>query len=322
VGQFGIGLSSIAPPGHRLLDRFVRNRLGVQLDPRELARLSALMNITAGRPELIIGLLDGPVDTHHPDLESPISTVSAKASAHCGDPVGPACHHGTFIAGVLGARRGSAAPAITPGCTLLLRPLFWDTEDPYKDPSASPSELALAIVECIDGGARLINVSAALTGGPFIGRDDLSEALRYAVSRQVLVVASAGNEATISGSVLATHPWVLPVMSYSTSGNPAAHCTLGRSLGIRGLGAPGDGVTSLSPGGGVAIRSGTSIAAAFVTGAAALLWSLVPEADAATIRAALLSAHHGRRRSVIAPLLDAWSAYASLTASRSKAGLR
>ena len=47
--------------------------------------------------------------------------------------------HGTYVAGILAARRGSGAPAICPGCTLLVRPIFLETaSDNAEMPSATP----------------------------------------------------------------------------------------------------------------------------------------------------------------------------------------
>jgi subtilisin family serine protease len=89
--------------------------------------------------------------------------------------------------------------------------------------------------------------------------------------------------------------------------------SLGRSIGIGGLGGPGEGVVSLGIDGQSVIFEGTSVATPFVTGAAALLWSLFPSASGAEIKAALLNAGIGSRRSVTPPLLNAWRAYETLT---------
>src|SRR5436853_614040 len=73
---------------------------------------------------------------------------------NCVRPTSAACNHGTFVAGILVARRGSVAPGICPGCTLLLRPIFIDpTRGEIQPPSASPKELTAAIVESIEAGA-------------------------------------------------------------------------------------------------------------------------------------------------------------------------
>ena len=87
------------------------------------------------------------------------------------------------------------------------------------------------------------------------------------------------------------------------------HSNLGSSVGRRGLGAPGDGVTSLGPEGKPLTQGGTSAAAPFVTGAVALLWSEFPNATAAEIKLAIIQASGTRRTTVVPPLLDAWRAY-------------
>ena len=74
--------------------------------------------------------------------------------------------HGTFVAGILSARRGSAAPSICPDCTLVVRPIFPESGGKRDGaPSASPRELARAIRDCIAAGSHVVNLSAAIQGG-------------------------------------------------------------------------------------------------------------------------------------------------------------
>ena len=87
---------------------------------------------------------------------------------------------------------------------------------------------------------------------------------------------------------------------------------LGSSIGRRGLGAPGDRITSLGAEGGTLTLGGTSAAAPFVTGTMALLWSEFPAATATEIRLAATQASALRRSSVVPPLLDAWAAYRAM----------
>jgi subtilisin family serine protease len=114
-----------------------------------------------------------------------------------------ACLHGTFIAGILSAKRSSAAPAICPGCTLLMRPIFTETTSGREHlPSATPQELAAAIIECIDAGAWAINLSLALAQPSTKGEQSLEEAFNHAVRRGVIVVAAAGNHDPSTGCVI------------------------------------------------------------------------------------------------------------------------
>jgi hypothetical protein len=95
------------------------------MDPLDAVKLTALMELTSGRPEVAIGLIDGPVASQHPDLAgSKIRAIPGKTTSTCRSPKSAACAHGTFVAGILSARRGSIAPAICPGCTLIVRPIF------------------------------------------------------------------------------------------------------------------------------------------------------------------------------------------------------
>lgn len=273
-------------------------------------RLAPLMERTAGRPEVVIGLIDGPVALDHPDLERRSIRAVRGRPASCSTE-DASCAHGTFVAGILAARRGTAAPAICPGCTLALRPIFGALRA-QAVPVAPPRELAAAIRECIAAGARIVNISATLTTTRGDERGLLAQALDLAARRGVLVVVAAGNQATVAGSVLSRHRWALPVVACSASGHPVASATLGMSIGARGLCAPGEDVVSLAPGGGQRRLGGSSTAAPVVTGAAALIWSEHPEAHAAEIRSALTGG--ARRASVVPPLLDAWSAYRAMEA--------
>lgn len=287
------------------------------MDPLELVRMPGLMELTHGRADVVVGLLDGPVALEHPDLMTGTRTLSRSPGA-CRGSESEACRHGTFVAGILAARRGSRAPAIAPGCTLLVRPIFAETGPTAELPSATPGELAEAIVDCVDAGASLLNLSAALSEGSIGAERELDEALGYAAQRGVLVVAAAGNQGTVGGSVITHHPWTIPVVAYDRAGRPLAHSNLGRSMGSRGVGAPGEGVVSLAPDGEPVTSGGTSVAAPFVTGAAALLWSAIPGAAGVEVRHALLSSRVGRRRTVTPPLLDAWRAYEMLSEGRGR----
>lgn len=290
--------------------------IGGRMDPLEFVRLVGLMALTRGRPDLVVGLVDGPVALDHPDLATGNVRTLADGPGACQDTGSMSCWHGTFVAGILAARRGSRAPAIAPGCTLVVRPVFSEARQVGELPSATPEELSEAIIDCVDAGARVLNLSATLAGGSIGTERALEEALQYTVQRGVLVIAAAGNQGVLAGSAITHHPWVIPVVAYAWAGRPLARSNLGRSIGSGGLGALGEGVVSLTPEGEPAVSAGTSIATPFVTGAAALLWSAFPAATAAEVKHALLSAPAGRRRMVAPPPLNAWGAYEVLSTSQ------
>lgn len=236
--------------------------------------------------------------------------------------VSAACLHGTFVAGILVAKRGSIAPAICPGCTLLVRPIFAESSSTNGDmPSATPEELASAIIDSVDSGGRVLNLSAALAQPSSRGERQLEEALNYAARLGVIVVAAAGNQGTVGSSAITRHPAVIPVAACDLQGRPLSESNLGKSIGRQGLSAPGTNIASLSADGKDHGFSGTSAAAPFVTGAIALLWSEFPNAGAGEIRRAVTQSGRRRRNSIVPPLLDAWTAYQALTMTREKGGV-
>lgn len=290
------------------------------MGPLELVRLTALMERTGGSPNVRVGLIDGPVATQHPDLKGErLREITGNNGGTCARANSAACLHGTFVAGILSAKRNSPAPSICPACTLLIRPIFAEaTSGREQMPSATPRELAAAIIECIDAGARVINLSLALARPSVKDEQALHDALDHALKRGVIVVAAAGNQGTLGSSAITRHQWVLPVMACDLRARPMSESNLGSSIGRRGLSAPGDDITSLGAEGQLLTLGGTSVSAPFVTGTVALLWSEFPSATAAQIKLAVTQAPARRRASVVPQLLDAEAAYQILLAANAK----
>lgn len=284
------------------------------MGPLDLVKLTALMERSSGSPDVKIGLIDGPVVARHADLASEnLREIPGTNGATCTQVNSAACLHGTFVAGILAAKRNSPAPAICPNCTLLIRPIFAEAASGREPmPSATPQELAAAIIACIDAGAWVINLSLALAQPSTKGEQALDEALNQAVRRGVLVVAAAGNQGTLGSSAITRHQWVIPVVACDLRGQPMNESNLGNSIGRRGLRAPGDGITSLGSDGQPITLGGTSVAAPFVTGAIALLWSEFPAASAAEVKHRITNSYGRRQAAVTPPLLDAWAAYTTL----------
>jgi subtilisin family serine protease len=285
------------------------------METLDLVNLTALMARSGGRPDVKIGLIDGPVAIQHPDLAGQqFREVTGTSRLTCTQAGSTACMHGTFIAGILCAKRNSPAPAISPDCTLLIRPIFAEaTSGRDAMPSAMPRELAAAIVECIDAGARVLNLSLAAAQTTIKEQSVLEDALDYAVKRGVIVVAAAGNQGILGSSPITRHPWVIPVVACDLRGRPTRESNLGSSISRHGLCAPGERVTSLGAEGDPLTLSGTSVAAPFVTGAIGLLWSEFPEASAASVKLAVTQASRPPRSTVVPPLLNAGLAYQALT---------
>jgi subtilisin family serine protease len=289
------------------------------MTPLDLVKLPFLMELSAGRSDIMVGLIDGPVAVNHPDLAgNNIREVSGGAAA-CSQATSTACLHGTFVAGILSAKRGSTAPAICPDCTLLVRPVFAEaTTGDLESPSAEPEELAGAIFECIEAGARVINLSLALMHSSRQATPTLLRAIDHGAQRGVVIVAAAGNQGTLGSTVITSHPWVIPAGACDVQGKPLIESNLGHSIGRRGVLAPGEQITSLGGAGKPLTLGGTSAAAAVVTGAIALIWSLFPSASGAELRLAVTQAHARARTNVTPPLLNAWAAYQVLLATYSR----
>jgi len=268
------------------------------------------MAVTRGQRDVVVGLIDGPVSFDHPELTNANIGEIPGISGRCTRTDSVACRHGTFVAGVLATPRSSPAPAICPGCTVLVRPIFAETVGEGELlPRATPQQLAAAISDCVRAGVWVVNLSAA-TGAPSTRVEwPLHEALDDAANHGVLVVAAAGNQGTLGSSAITRHPWVIPVVGYGSQGRPMALSNLGGSLGKRGLGAAAEDVRSIVPDGGSVTLTGTSFAAAIVTGTIALLWSVFSGASAVEIKNAVLASPTQRRRGIVPPLLNAWNAY-------------
>lgn len=277
------------------------------------------MELTSGKTEVVVGLIDGSVLKKHPELVGAnIREISGELSGQCVQASSTACIHGTFVAGILCGKRNSAAPAICPNCTLLVRPIFAETTlGSEQMPSATPADLAAAIIESIDAGARILNMSVAIAQPSSQGELELQDALDYALKRGVIAVAASGNQGTLGSSAITRHPWVIPVVACNLQGRPISYSNLGNSIGRRGLSAPGDRITSLGTEEKTLTLGGTSVATPFVTGAIALLWSEFPTATAAEVKLAVTQGNGFRRTTVVPPLLDAWAAYQVMARSRS-----
>lgn len=302
------------------------------MDPLALIKIQNLMNITKGDPNITIGLIDGPVDFGHPAFDgSIIKTVTESHFSECKSANSIACQHGTFIASILCAKRGLSAPGICPGCTLLLRPIFLDKTKSnniankyhnakgfYQDnysvnlPYSTPKDLYNAMVELIDKGAKIINLSLGLSSSSLTLYTKIQEAYDYARKKGVIIVAAAGNHGNIGGLSLIDHDWIIPVAACDENGQLGSMSNIAHSITTRGMMAPGINITSAFPGkvNRYAKLSGTSFAAPFVTGAIAILWSIFPKATAGQIAYSIRNVYNSNKnRTIIPQLLNAESAY-------------
>ena len=286
-------------------------------DPLTLINLKPLMDISQGKSEIAIGLIDGPIDITHPAFNiSKIRTVNKSNIIACKNVESIDCMHGTFVAGILCGNRYHSIPAICPSCTIVSYPIFHEKElsdgsDEARFPRSSLKDVANAIVQTIDSGVRIINLSIGVSISSLFTSQDIENAYTYARQRRAIIVTAAGNQGKIGYNPLIDNYWTIPVVACDMYGRPASESNFGSSVGKRGLMAPGIDILSTFPSGEYGYMSGSSAAAPFVTGTLALILSIFPKAKIEEIMF-LIRYGISRRRSIIPPLLNAGDLFEKL----------
>ena len=230
---------------------------------------SNLQNIT-------VAVIDTGLDVSNPafagKIVSPYNFTSEGASNDITDTNG----HGTIVAGIIAANAGQVG-GVAKGVKIM----------PLKviSPAGSTiANLAKAITYAADNSANIINISLELASSTIT--PDLTSAVNYAESKGCTLVSSVGNDSsTNSIAAPACMNGVIAVGSAGYDGNVFyAAKTSNRNSSKQILYAPGidilstyskdapsiTGETTGSSGEKYASMNGTSMAAAFVSGAAAL----------------------------------------------------
>lgn len=252
-----------------------------------------------------VAVIDGPYDPSAlSDIlaEQPVSLGNASCSINPNS----ACIHGTFVIGLLGARRTAPIPGLCPESKILHVPLFVDS----RSPQSSVTELANAISLAVTAGAKLINLSLAIMGDDAQYHPGLAEALDHAETSGAVLVVAAGNQGRLAMGQLLLHPVTIPVVAVDAAGRLLPECNFGPPILHRGIAAIGHNVVGYAPGGGTTAMSGTSVATAVASGTLANLWSGLPQAKGADILAAV--ARLGPRIGSTPPMLDAGAVHAAL----------
>lgn len=208
-----------------------------------------------------VAVIDGAVDAGHPELLRRLRDRRDYVRGTAGEAATPD-HHGTAVAGIIAATANNreGIVGVAPLTKLLALRACWPAATSARGGArCNTFTLAQALVAAISAGAEVINLSL---GGP---RDELLERLvAYAAARGAVVVGALPASGRIEGFPAAA-PGVL--VAAVAEGVPALAGTLA---------APGRDILTLAPGGGYVYLSGSSMAAAHVSGAAALLKSIQP----------------------------------------------
>ena len=222
-----------------------------------------------------VAVLDTGVDAGHPALagrlragydyvddDSDAGDRAAGVDTHRNGVIDEAFGHGTFVAGLVSLVAPDAT--ILPGRVL------------DSDGSGTVFILAEAIVDAVDAGAGVINIS--LGTADKTSSHVIDDALRYASKAGVIVVAAAGNAGNDQPQYPAQNRDVLSVTSLEGEADELA--PFASWGGWVDLATPADRVAGPVPGGGYAWWAGTSMAAPQVAGQAALIHALDPQLKA------------------------------------------
>jgi type VII secretion-associated serine protease mycosin len=263
---------AIAPPVHAVADPLLAQQWGIFAIGADHAWAT-----TTGRG-VIVAVVDsgsGP----HPDLAEnllPGRSFSGSTETINGNDI-DSSGHGSHVAGIIAAvaNNGIGGSGVAPNAKILpIQVLDQAGQGDARD-------VAAGVRFAADNGARVINLSL----GGATESSSLTQAITYANDKGVLVVAAAGN-----GGAADKPKWpasldlTLAVTAVDQANNATSFDQRGDYID---LSAPGANIVSTAKGDYVTL-SGTSMAAGFVAGAAALLFAAEPRVTNAQVRDILL----------------------------------
>ncbi|MCJ7576692.1 MAG: S8 family serine peptidase [Dehalococcoidia bacterium] len=251
---------------------FVAQALGSPDDPYfdlqwGLTKIEApqAWEVTTGSGSINIAILDTGVDLDHPDLANKIvSNIDFSTSATTNDVY----NHGTHVAGIAAAMTNNAIGVAGLGytSTIMNVKVLSDTG------SGSYSGIASGIIWAADNGAEIINLSLA---GSF-GASTLEDAVNYAWSKGVVVVAAAGNSGNTTPMYPAYYTNCIAVAATDINDARASWSNYGDWVDVA---APGASIYSMRKDNKYGYGSGTSMASPHVAGLAALVFTMVSDAN-------------------------------------------
>ncbi|MBL1067364.1 type VII secretion-associated serine protease mycosin [Streptomyces sp. 7-21] len=242
-----------------------------------------------------VAVLDTGVDEDHPDLAGSVlpGRDFVGMGAGPGDPQWAA--HGTAMAGIIaghghGPGGNDGVIGVAPEARILPVRVLLEDDDPARDRARETRGDALAegIRWAADQGADVINLSLGDDSESAHHDPEEDAAVRYALNKGAVVVASAGNGGENGDPVSypAGYPGVIAVTAVDRTGTPTDFST---ERWYATVCAPGQDVIVPDPDGNYYTAWGTSSAAAFVSGSVALLLSAYPDLTPAEVTRLLAS---------------------------------
>jgi subtilisin family serine protease len=200
-----------------------------------------------------IALIDTGVDARHPDLHGRISGMRSFVDAHATSPA--SYRHGTAMAGLIVAVANNhiGIVGIAPLAKLEVFEACWQLQPDSDEAVCNTFTLAKALAAALDSGIQLVNMSIAGPSDPL-----LSALIQAAMKRGVTFVGAAAEQ-----------PDAFPV---DIQGVIAAQ-GLQHPVRAEAFSVPANHILTLRPEGQYDFESGSSVAAAELTGVIALLMS-------------------------------------------------
>jgi subtilisin family serine protease len=211
-----------------------------------------------------IAVIDGGVNFGHPALLAlPGELISRwdyidNDSLAFDEPGGACSGHGTFVTGII--------KLVAPASSIYVYRVLdtSGTGDGYN--------IAAAVLDAVTDSCKVINLSLGMIGV----HDALEDALQYARSKQILIIAAAGNDSSSSNLIFpfpASRTYCLAVAAVDSVSLKADFSNYGDKIDIC---APGTQIYSPYLDSLYAWWDGTSFANAFVSGLAGLIYAMNP----------------------------------------------
>jgi hypothetical protein len=217
--------------------------------------LGAPADVSQWGKGLQVAVIDGLVGTHTALNSAQIARVDMTGTS-------VASEHGTAVASII-AGQSDQVQGLSPAASLISYGVMG------ADGKGDLFTLASAIVDAVDRGCRVINLSLCSVGSTYL----LEQAVDYAREKGVVLVAATGNDGVEGVMYPAALDGVLGVGAVDGTGRQAYFSNRGEQVDLV---APGVGVNAAGAENTVSAFSGTSASTPFVTAAVAALLSQNP----------------------------------------------